>query len=535
MTMVRALQLSEPISIVQMTMNAQSNQSRRIVQYALPFVLLLAHGVPESRAQTDTGSNVPIQPGLRSTSQLNPRGADIVEPTRVFKITYAAHGSDTAYVGTAKIPDPRKGEEGAFTNVDLATGTLIRLGGAWIYSAAGHRQIVQFDPRGRDLIVFENGPHDVVESRQGVQPLVQQVGGHSIFDLRDLYEGAQRSPMFESDHGRAGSAPRIALMRMRSTYRNGEAVDLAVVLAPDAPPTLQVMQPLVVVQRDTVILAPKYEIVINRTEEVVRSLAALVYVETGYGNSFTSTAVPATVIPPFTSDGRAGDIYVDAKMQLRQGQNRWTLRAIGTSAVTATDLARIDHHQVALYADARFESGDRRFLLAQVSAEMRDKQYQEFDWNSADYAGSMFVGYGRRKLARNGVETRRVQVLLGMRMGENRPIEIMETRPRSRGIGPAVGIGGEVAKIRRSGVELRVGTDLSLYTVSGRGHRDRGFAEKGLLLHNSAEMGYELRGAYVYGALNLLTTALRAEYPSGGRYSERKTMLAPGLGVQMRL
>src|SRR5690606_9318234 len=144
-------------------------------------------------------------------------------------------------------------------------------------------------------------------------------------------------------------------------------------------------------------------------------------------------------------------------------------------------------------------------------------------------------GYGLRKLARNGIETRRAQVVLGMRMGENRPIEFMETRPRSRGIGPTAGLVLEAATIRPSGVEFRIGTEMYLYRVAGRGHRDSGFVEQGLLGHADAEVGYEVRGAYVFGALNLLATSLEAEYPKGGRYTERKTALAPGLGIQMRL
>lgn len=477
----------------------------------------------------------PVKPNPVQTSQLNPRGADVVEPASVYLVRGDSGESvDSLYLGLAKIPDPRREEEGAFTNVDLDTGTLIRLGGAWIYGDNGRRRIVSFRLGSGDRLAFRMGPHDVVESTQGVAPHAQIPGVETTFELDALYGSAL--PAAQDDGiSDVSSRPRIALLKMRSTFPRGEAVDLAVILAPDALPAARILQPIAVVHRDTVILQPKYEVVINRTYPVVRSLAALVSVETGYGGSFSRTAVPSTIIPQFASGGRAGDLYFDTYLQLRQHQNRWTLRAVGTSAVTATDITEVRHHQIALFGLARFESGDRRFILAQMNAELRDKPYQEFDLNSADYSGSMFVGYGVRRLAPNGIETRRAQVILGMRLGENRPIEFMETRLRSRGIGPTIGIGLEAASIRRSGVELRIGTDVYAYRIDGRGHRDQGFAEKGIFAHADAEVGYELRGAYVYGALNLLTTARGADYPNGGRFTERKAALAPGLGIQMRL
>src|SRR5690606_4018667 len=117
----------------------------------------------------------------------------------------------------------------------------------------------------------------------------------------------------------------------------------------------------------------------------------------------------------------------------------------------------------------------------------------------------------------------------------NRPIEYMEMRNRSRGIGPTLGLGGQVGRIYASGIEMRVGADLAGYRIGGRGHRDDGFAELGLIVHGDAEIGFELRGAYVFGALNLVMLAQRADYPDGGHYSERRSTIAPGIGMQMRL
>lgn len=513
--------------------------ARRLLHCLAPFLALLLFHPKAGLAQRHETTQPPVRPSLQSTTQNNPRGADVVEPARVFKVSRYSNGrSDTTFVGVAKVPDPRRNEVGSTVNTDLQTGTLVRLGGAWIYDVDGLRRTLTFeDGRRDDLLVFRPGPHDVVVSLQGVQPLSRKVGEVVVFDLRALYEASTLNPITGGTNDTEHGAPRLSLLRMESTYPGGEAVDLAVVLAPvEKPAPLQAIR---IERRDTTILSPRFHYVINeyvveeRHEE--SDWTAAVAVESGVGQSRLSTTVPATLRLPFSNVGQSGTYYVDGMVYLRRNDSRWALRFLGTSDVAATEITPISHHQVALFADARFEQGSKTFLLAQVSGEMTDKQYQEFDWDSADYAGSVLVGFGRRSFTSAGLERSRLEVLAGLRMGENRKIAVFETRERSRGLGPHAMLSGELARELGDGLELRFGADARGYTIFGRGHRDQGFAEKGLLVDADVRLGKAFLGVVVYAGLTTLSSIKEATFQDGGRYFERKVLVAPGLSFQTRL
>lgn len=513
--------------------------SLRVFHYLALFLALLVANPATGLAQQHEPAQPPVRPSLQSTTQNNPRGADVVEPARVFKVSRYADGrSDSSFVGTAKVPDPRRNEVGSTVNTDLGTGTLVRLGGAWIYDDAGLRPTITFEEGRRDaLIVFKPGPHDDVVSLQGVQPLARQVGDAVVFDLRALYDASRLNPLTGGATDTEDGSPRLSLLRMESTYPGGEAVDLALVLAPIRKPAP--LQAIRIERRDTTILSPRFHYVINeyvveeRHEE--SDWTAAVAVESGIGQSRLSTAVPATLQLPFSNVGQSGTYYIDGIVYLRRNDSRWALRFLGTSDVSATEITPITHHQVALFADARFEQGSNTFLLAQISGEMTDKQYQEFDWDSADYAGSMLVGVGRRSFTSAGLERSRLELLAGLRMGENRKIGVFETRDRSRGLGPHMMLSGELARDLGDGLELRFGADARGYVISGRGHRDEGFAEKGLMVDADIRLGKSLLGMVVYAGFTTVSSIKEATFQDGGRYFERKVLVAPGLSFQTRL
>lgn len=481
----------------------------------------------------------PVKPSLQSTTQTNPRGADIVEPAPVYRVSRSADGRvDTTFVGMAKVPDPRRNEVGSTVNTDLHTGTFVRLGGAWVYNADGLRPTIPFDESRRDdLLVFRPGPHDDVVSLQGVEPVTRAVGDVVAFDLRALYRASTLNPITGGTNDTEYGAPRLAMLRMKSTYPGGEAVDLAVVLAPVSKPVP--LQAIRIERRDTTILSPRFHYVINeyiieeRNDE--SDWTAAVAVESGIGHSSLSTTIPATLQLPFSNVGQSGTYYIDGMVYLRRHDSRWALRFLGTSDVSATEITPISHHQVALYADARFEQGSRNFVLAQISGEMTDKQYQEFDWDSADYAGSVLVGFGRRAFTSGGQERARIELVAGLRMGENRKIAVFETRDRSRGLGPHAMLSGELARDLGDGLELRFGADARGYSIFGRGHRDHGFAEKGLLFDADARIGKSFLGVGVYAGLTTLTSIKEATFQDGGRYFERKVLVAPGLSFKTQL
>lgn len=501
----------------------------------LTFLAIAIVCLPQqSSAQENGGILPPVPPSLQNTRQNNPRGTDIVEPAAAWKITRSAdERADTTFLGLAKIPDPRRSEVGSTTNRDIETSVLIRLGGAWIYDEAGLRTNVTFDDsEGDDLLAFTPGPHDDIVSLQGVRPLIRRVGELIVFNLRDLYDASTLNPLTGSDVGTADGTPRIALLRMESTYRGGEAVDLSVVVAPimkDRP----AMQALRLVRRDTTILTANLNYTIKEEVHVETPWTAGVTVETGMGSAQLNTEIPATLLrSPFTSIGTTGAFYLDATIYLRRNNNRWALNAYGMSALSDTDITQISHHQVVLRADARFERGTRLFMLMQLSGEMTDKQYQEFDWDSADYAGMVSMGFGHRSFGASGYERSRIEVVGGLRMGENRRIEIFETRERSRGIGPQATVSGVYTQPLGNGFAMRFGATGRGYSIFGRGHRDEGFAEKGLLLQGDLRVGKSFLGVTTYAGISSFLLVKEAEFLGGGRYYENRRFLAPGLSVQ---
>ena len=509
--------------------------------YRITLLLLIVAWLPrESAGQQLDKEDEPVRPSIRSTTQMNPRGADVVEPARVLKVSVHEDGSsDTTVVGIAKVPDPRRNEVGATVNTDLVTGTLVRLGGAWIYDDQGLRQSVSFGSDGsRELLVFRPGKHDDVVSLQGVQPLVRTIGDIVVFDLRDLYDASTLNPITGGSAGTTEGHPRLSLLRMVSTYPGGEAVELAVVLAPVAKP----QPPLAAIRferRDTTIIRanPTYvvrQIVQNEVRDESDWTAAFA-LESGFGQSRLSTEIPATLRPPFSSSGHSGTMYIDGTIYLKRSDSRWALRMLGTSAVTGTDPTPISHHQVAVYADARFEQGEKTFVLAQLSGEMTDKQYQEFDWNSADYAGAFLVGVGHHTYSDGLSERLRLELMAGLRMGENRKIGVMETRDRSRGIGPQIILAGEFTQLLGRGFELLTGSEARGYTIQGRGHRDDGFSEKGLLLQGDVRVGKAFLGVGTYAGITVMSLFKEANFKEGGHYSENKLLIAPGISFQTHL
>ena len=508
--------------------------------YRVALLLIVVWFPRDGAGQQIDRANDPVAPSVRSTTQTNPRGADVVEPALVLKVSLHDGGlRDTTVIGIAKIPDPRRNETGSTVNRDVKTGALIRLGGAWIYDDHGLRQSVSLESGGiDDLLIFHPGKHDDVVSLQGVQPLTRKIGHTIIFNLRELYDASTLNPITGGKGGTGEGLPRLSLLRMESTYPGGEAVDLALVIAPVAKP----QPPLAAIRidrRDTTIIQanPTY-IVRQYVQNEVRDGSdwrAAFTLESGFGHSRLHTHIPATLQQPFSSTGHSGTIYLDGSIHLQRDGSRWSLRALGTSAVTGTEPTPISHHQVAVYADARFEEGRETFVIGQVSVEMTDKQYQEFDWNSSDYAGALLVGAGHQSYTGGATERLRLELLAGVRMGENRRIAVMETRDRSRGIGPQVILAGEFTQLLGNGFVLRTGSEARGYTIHGRGHRDDGFSERGLLLQADVRVGRSFLGIGTYAGITAMSLLKEAHFKEGGRYSESRLLVAPGLSFQTHL
>ena len=510
------------------------------LQYSIRLALFAAIAIcmPLSSAAQERGVAAdPVVPTLKSTRQNNPRGTDIVEPAGAWTVILHPDGTrDSTYLGLAKIPDPRRNEVGATVNTDIETSTLIRLGGAWIYDSAGLRATASFNETDREtLLMFRPGPHDDIVSLQGVRPVHRSVGDEIIYDLRDLYHASTLNPVTGGTSGTSEGLPRLALLRMQSTYRGGEAVDLSIVIAPTVTPR-PALQAIRFERRDTTILSAHLNYVVNEEVHVESPWTAGVTLESGVGNAEMTTDIPATLRrAPFTSVGTTGAFYLDATISVRSKNSRWALNAFGMSALSQTDISRIGHHQVILRADARFEHGTKFFALMQMSGEMTDKQYQEFDWNSADYAGSASLGIGHRSFGATGYERTRVEIVAGLRMGENRRIELFETRGRSRGVGPQAVVSGEYAQPLGRGFEIRLGSEARAYSIAGRGHRDREFTEQGLQLNVDARVGKSFFGVTTYAGVTSLWLIKDAAFRDGGRYYENRRFLAPGMAIKMYL
>ncbi|MFW5973258.1 MAG: hypothetical protein ACOCTG_04635, partial [Bacteroidota bacterium] len=204
---------------------------------AVIIVALLFGGTPLTSHAQDTGER-PRTPAVSTTTQVNPRGTDVVEPMWVYRVTLRRGADpDTTYLGVAKIPDPRLGEEGAFVSADRNTGTLIRISDAWIIGQGGLRRLVEFDPRAAaDRLVFRPGPHDKVISRQGVEAVRSAPGREVVFDIADLYAAARVNPLTGTAVSEDDGSPRSALLKMVSTYPGGEAVSLSINLVPREQP-----------------------------------------------------------------------------------------------------------------------------------------------------------------------------------------------------------------------------------------------------------------------------------------------------------
>src|SRR5690625_7706809 len=111
--------------------------------------------------------------------------------------------------------------------------------------------------------------------------------------------------------------------------------------------------------------------------------------------------------------------------------------------------------QVQLTGEFRLEYGRRGYMVLQAAGERSDKPYQQFDWESADYAGTVHVGFGRRHINGYNAETSRYEALFGLRMGENRADEVLEAVLRARGLGPEVWLAGHRADMRRGRLASR--------------------------------------------------------------------------------
>jgi hypothetical protein len=436
-------------------------------------------------------------------------------------------------VGIAKIPDPRRNEVGSTVSTDTESGTLIRLGAAWIYDQEGLRQSVSFkEDAGAEHLVFYPGPHDVVVSLQGVEPIERRVGEAVTFETQALYDAATLHPLTGMvAHMDAGS-PRLAHLRMMSTYAGGEAVDLNVVLIP-IPRRLPPPQALRLVRRDTLMFSANLNYVVK--EEVrVESWTAAATVESGLGQARFSSDVPATLRPAFSTSGHSNTFYVDGTVSLRRGDSRWSLHALGISAVSDTRFIPEANHQVALFTDARFEYGARSYVLTQISAEINDKLFQEFNWQNADYAGELLVGFGRRAFAHSGLEKARAEVLLGVRMGENRRIEVMEVRGKARGLGPYAILSGEFTRGLTSRLDLRAGLEAHGYSIYGLGPEDEGFKERGLNVASDLKLGRAYSGFKVRAGVTAMWW-LRSADLIDGTYWENRRLLAPGISIETYL
>lgn len=478
----------------------------------------------------------PHPPAIESTTQLNPRGADIVEPMDVFRVTHRrGEDPDTTYLGIAKIPDPRRGEDGAITNRDIATGSLIRISGATILNEVGLQRMVGFDPSAyQDLLVFRPGPHDIVTSRQGVSALEQIAGNVIVFDIAELYAAAGINPLTGSVGSPSDVDARVALLRMESTYPRGEAVNLTVSLVPQYRPEQITM--IQVVHRDTTILrTPDLSYVLSYPVESPRRVSIIATIETGYGPRFVRTGIPATTRPEFATRGWADTYYIDGTLRFERPTHRWRMHLFGMSSLVGSDLSPVSHHQIALIGDLRFEYGRERYVAIQVGGRMHDKPHQEFDWNSADYDGGLYVGPGRRAIDTRGLETSRLELLIGLRMGENRPIEVYQAGQRSRGLGAELVLHGHRQMWMWRGLEVHIRGNAAAYLIAGRGARDSGFRQHAVDLNAELTLGREFLGMYIFGGGRASTGSERALYPLGEVYTMTDALINPLVGVELRL
>ena len=478
----------------------------------------------------------PRRPTVESTTQVNPRGADIVEPMDVFRVTRRrGHAPDTTFLGIAKIPDPRRGEDGAVTNRDVATGSLIRISGATILNESGLQRMVGYDPQAvEDLLVFRTGPHDIVTSRQGVAALEQVPGRTTVFDISELYDAAGLNPLTGDVSDPSDVDARVALLRMESTWPRGEAVNLTVSLVPRHRPVH--ITTIHVQQRDTTIFRmPAMNYVLEYPVVSPRRISILATIETGYGPRFVKTGIPATTRPEFETRGWADTYYIDGTLRFERPNHRWRIHLFGMSSVVGADVAEVTHHQTALLGDLRFEYGRDIFVAIQAGARLHDKPHQEFDWNSADYDAGIYAGPGRRAVDQNGLETHRLELLVGLRMGENRPIEVYQAGQRARGMGAELKLHGHRRMWMWRGLEVHIRGDAAAYTIAGRGARDSGFRERGVKLSSELTLGREFMGMYIYAGGRLMGRADRARYPMNETYFMSDALFTPAVGVELRL
>ena len=498
----------------------------------LALILALALTVTEASAQDGTPPN---RPTLPSTTQLNPRGLDIVEPMAVYLITSDGGRRDTTYIGIAKIPDPRRGEEGAFVRHDVETGAMIRISEAFIIGDDGLRRIVMYEEDAAEaLLLFRPGPHDVVVSRQGARPVQSVPGEEVVFDLRELYAHADVNPLRQAQGTRqGGTSPRVALMQMNSTYTRGETVALAVPVV--ALPARQQMQQIVIERRDTTIIerpAVNYTYVVR--EERLSRTGIVATIETGFGPRFARTHMPAGRRDAFTTSGWADFYFIDGSLRFERATHRWIVHAFGTSSVVGSGVTDVRHHQVLLNSELRFEYGQRAYVVLQVAGELSDKPYQQFDWQSADYGGTLHLGFGRRYIDGHNAEKSRYEALIGLRMGENREVEVLAAGNRSRGLGPEVWLAGHYADMRLGILDMRIGGSARGYYIVGRGARDDGFNERGLTLGAHAVVGHDFGSFFVYAGVRGMAEFDHANFQNNETYSLTSVQIAPAVGIEMR-
>jgi hypothetical protein len=494
--------------------------------------LMLALGASLAMAQDGVP---PATPTLPSTTQSHPRGADIVEPMTVSRVTVFRDGlRDSLIIGTAKIPDPRKREVGAFVGRDVRTGAMIRISDAVIIGPDGMRSILEFDPSAvEDRLIFDAGDHDVVLSRQGAAPTYSIAGDLTIFDIAALYDAAAVNPLDPTRLPSPGSGPRTALLTMRSTYPRGEVVDLVVDLVPS-----RLSSPVVrIVRMDTTrfhIAAPRLIHVRDTLIFSEQRFNVIAAVETGYGPRYVHTRIPARTRAPFTTRGWADFYYVDGNVRLERATHRWIAHIYGMSSLVDSDIAPMSHHQVAIQGDLRFEYGRDWFYALKATGRLTDKPHQEFSWRSADYFGSILVGRGHRSADDRGLESHRLEVLAGVRMGENRVIDVYQAGDRARGLGGEIVVRARRGWYDLAGFDLQVGGMLSGYAIAGRGARDAGFSERGGQAMADARLGREVVGIFAFAAARAMLRTEKAWYPRGDTFFMNDALISPAVGVEMR-
>lgn len=511
---------------------AHSRHTYAFGRFVLAIILIC--GVSIGLPDYSVAQERPRTPSISTTTQENPRGADIVEPMAAYKVSIGREGiTDTTYLGVARIPDPRLGEDGAFVQRDVRTGTLIRISDAIILTDDGLRRIVEFDPGAREqTIVFVAGPHDIVRSRQGVNALRSRPGHETVFSLNELYDAAQLNPLTGTAAAPNGVA-RTALLRMESTYPGGEAVPLSLLLVPrERPAPVQSIQ---IVRRDTTVFrSPNLTYLISPPPPPPRMFTVLATVESGFGPRFVRTAIPASIRDPFTTQGWADIYFVDGTLQVERATHRWRAHLFGSSSLVDSDVAEIAHHQVVVHGDLRFEYGTRAYIAVEAGGRLADKPHQEFNWKSADYAGGVRIGPGRRATDMRGLERHRYEALVGLRMGESRVIEVYEAGTLARGLGPEVILGGQIAQIPFLGSEIRLRAEAGGYVIVGRGPRDSGFRERGVRAHGDIILGREILGMFAFASLQSTMRSDRATYPNDDHYFQTDAYVMPALGVEMR-